>query len=224
MLTRPVASLNKTALIVTRGIDSYTQEVSVLWKDGSNWSDPQPLGSATEIPDLAADSDERGNIVVTWRQDAELWARIYQRETDTWIPARKVGTTTGYATVPRPEITAGNAIVVADSNSQTEGMLVGIYQAGVGWVESSVTHLDNRGQAGIAVTIDAAGNALAVWRSELKYRRYVAGEGWKAASSLDANVHNTYVFAAGAPDGSVLVVATDLDENPNGLPIAIRFE
>jgi hypothetical protein len=63
-----------------------------------------------------------------------------------------------------------------------------------------------------------------VWQSELKFRRYVAGVGWQAPDSLDANVNKYNVFAAGAPDGSVLVVANDLEENPDGAPIAVRFE
>jgi hypothetical protein len=221
----PVASLNRMALIVSRIIDSYTQEVSVLWKEGSSWSNPQPLASAqTEIPYVATDSDEQGNIVVVWRQNDELWARIYQRATDQWIPAHLVGTTTNFATIKRPDITSGNAIVAADGSSATEGLLVGIYQAGVGWVEESVTKLDNHGSTGMALNIDSAGNALAVWQSELKYRRYVAGEGWQAPATLEANVDKDTLFAAGAPDGSVLFIANDLEANPVGAPMAVRFE
>ena len=63
-----------------------------------------------------------------------------------------------------------------------------------------------------------------MWGPELRYRRYVAGVGWQAASALDANVDADSVSSAAAPDGSVLVLATDLEANPNGAPMAVRFE
>jgi hypothetical protein len=112
-----------------------------------------------------------------------------------------------------------------DSRDTTEGTWAAIYEAGTGWIDSSIVSLDDPpdGQD-IAVSIDAAGNALAVWQSELRFQRYVAGVGWQTPSSLQARVDPVYVWSAAAPDGSVLVVANDLEDSPSVYPMAIRFE
>jgi hypothetical protein len=112
-----------------------------------------------------------------------------------------------------------------NSFNDTEGTWAAFYEPGIGWISDSVVRLDGPGIGyPVGVSVDSAGNALAVWGPSLKFRRYVAGVGWLAASSLAANVDEAYVFAAGAADGSVLVVAHDLSQNANGIPMAVRFE
>jgi hypothetical protein len=218
----PITSLNRIGLIAGKQF-----ELAIVWKEGSIWSSPQTLASAgVEIGNVTTDSDELGNVVAAWRQGDELWARIYERARDQWTPGHRVGkTTSSVATVLQSDITAGNAIVAADGGSASEGVLAGIYRADSGWLESSVTLLDNHGDFGpIGLTIDRAGNGLALWSAELKFQRYVAADGWQGPGSLEASLQSSGVFSAGAPDGSVLMVTTDLTANPNGVPMAVRFE
>ena len=222
----PLASLDRLALVGTRSTteqQSAVQELYIVWR-GTSWGTPEPIATAPDIPSFALDSDEQGNIIVVWRDTDEIWSRIYERARDAWTAAQFVGTTSTDGIVLTPDITAGNAIVAVNDRTPTGGMWAAVYQSGVGWLQSAITRLDDRELYSIGLSIDPAGNALAAWGPELRYRRYIAGVGWPAASALDANVDAGVISSAGAPDGSVLVVATDLEANPNGSPLAVRFE
>jgi hypothetical protein len=68
--------------------------------------------------------------------------------------------------------------------------------------------------------MDVAGNALVVWSTELRHRRYIHGLGWQpAASVVGLGVDPDYIWAAAAPDGTVLAIADEF-----GLPLALRFQ
>jgi hypothetical protein len=124
-------------------------------------------------------------------------------------------------------MTKGNAIVAVNAFDPDPATWAAVYKDGVGWVEDSVVRLDEPWTGwGVAVSIDGAGNAVAAWHSDMKFRRYVAGEGWLATSFVptDAILNPFYFWGAGAPDGTTLVVANDTDGQGNRAPWAIRFE
>jgi hypothetical protein len=220
-----VASLDRLALIGSRVAPDQSgwAEVYIAWR-GASWSTPEPIASAPNVESLAVDSDEEGNIIVVWLETDEIWSRIYERARDAWTGPQFVGNTSTYGIIMGVDITAGSAVVAVNGRNPTDGMWAAVYQSGVGWLQSSIARLDDRELYSIGLSIDPAGNALAVWGPELRYRRYVAGVGWQAASALNANVGDWYFAAAGAPDGSAVLVATDFDANPNGAPMAVRFE
>jgi hypothetical protein len=226
--TRPVASLDRLAIIGSRDTPDEQEpgnEIFIAWKSAS-WSTPEPIASVPNVEFLASDSDEEGNIIVVWLETDEIWSRFYERARDAWTGPQFVGNTSTYGIVMGVDITAGSAVVAVNGRNPTDGMWAAIYQSGVGWLQSSVARLDDRELNPIGISIDPAGNALVVWGPELRYRRYVADIGWQAASQLDLNVGDSYShFAgAGAPDGSFVLVATDFEANPNGVPMAVRFE
>lgn len=185
-----------------------------------------PCSPPLNIQDLRFDSDNQGNIIVTWISDDALWARFYDREHDAWTPPERVKTLASGAVVILPSIVApdmngGRAVLGVTDNDGTWAMVRGPG----GWIGGSMLRLD--GPNTPALAIDGAGNALAVWHSELRYRRYVAGAGWGPSSSLNANVNASEIWMTSAADGSFLLVATDLLDRGGGadrLPMAVRFE
>ena len=221
----PIASLERLAMIWSRlGMDNQ-QEILIAWKEDAAWSPPAQIAQGVEIANFLVDCDEAGNIMVVWHEIDQIRSRIYERGRNAWSRELPIATTTSFATVRDVAITSGNAIVAVNSFDETEGSWAAVYRPDVGWANDTFVRLDDPGIGyPIEVSIDSAGNALAVWQSELKFRRYVAGNGWQAPSSLDANVSDSFFGGAGASDGSVLIVATDLGRNADGLPMAVRFE
>jgi len=219
-----VSSLERMALLST-GSEEGISDLTVEWKNGSGWSTRQPLATAA-FTSINVDSDEEGNIIVVWSAEGELWSRVYQRAMDTWSPAAFLAAVPPNAIVYRPDMTAGNAVVSFTTGAPDPGTWAAVYQSGVGWVESSIVKLDPawvavNGPASVA--LDAAGNALVFWHSQGKFRRYLAGTGWLAPSSLAASLA-AQVWAVGAADGSVLAVSTEMNAGAVVAPWAARFE
>jgi hypothetical protein len=223
-----VASLDRMAAVGVRTVTNG-KELVVSWKGTPSWGPAESLASASEIVAFAVDGDEQGNIVVVWRDVSNVRARIYDRADDNWTQEELVAPAAANATFVRPCMSNGNAIVAFVSIEGVQPTVTAaVYQAGVGWLEDSVVTLDGGTVDGnIAVAIDGAGNALATWSTELRYRRYVAGEAWLATESLldlDLNLDLYRMWSTIAPDGSVLVVSNDLGGSASPLPWAIRFE
>jgi len=221
----PVAAKERVALICIRSMSNETELVA-LWNIGSTWGPPERIASGVDFPSFRADSDEQGNLVVVWREADEIRSRVYENASGDWTPNQLLATTSTIATIRELDITAGHAMVGVDSLEPAEGIWAMVYEPGSGWLETSKVRLDDPGTSGynVAVSIDAFGNGLAVWHSELRHRRYRANEGWQPVDDLGTNVEEYFIFADGAPDGSVLVVANDVATNPNGIPVAVRFE
>jgi hypothetical protein len=219
----PLASLDRMAVIGMQSLTD-TKEMVISWKISSGWGAAETLASATEIFSFNADSDEQGNIVVVWREGDQIWSRLYSRAENQWTRELFVTTAPTSSVLRRLDMTAGNAIIsFEDANLMRASA---IYEAGVGWIDDSIVTLDDTSNTAVAVSIDTRGNALAVWGNGFQYRRYVAGEGWLAASSLPNPGLNLDfgIWAAGAPDGSVLIVGTDTGGTVRPLPWTIRFE
>jgi hypothetical protein len=221
----PVAARERVAMICTRFV-SNEQELVVIWNIGSTWGTPELLASAPDFPSIRANSDEQGNIVVVWREADEIRSRIYDYASGDWTPNQLLSTTSTIANIRELDVTAGHAIVGVNSFEATEGLWAMVYEPGSGWLEASKVRLDDPGPVGynVAVSIDRFGNGLAVWNSELRHRRYRANGGWQPRANLGTSVEEFFLYLAGAPDGSVLVVANDLSQNPNGVPMAVHFE
>ncbi len=184
------------------------------------------MASAPDIGTFICDSDEEGNIIVVWTDAGEVWSRVYERARNAWTMPAFVVTVSLDAIPYNLDMTAGSALITINSFDPGPATWAAVYRAGMGWDEESIVKLDEpwTGWA-VAVAVDPRGNAIAAWHSDLKYRRYIPGSGWSAASPIQGHVNPYYQWAAGAPDGSAVVVTTDSDEMDNNrVPFAIRFE
>ena len=220
----PVASLERMALVYSR-TTAGDQELVVSWKTASGWDTPELLASGAQIGSFSSDSDEQGNIIVVWRENDQIWSRVYQREQAEWTRELFVMPASLDAIVLRPDMTAGGAIVPINSFGDDPGTWVAVYQAGTGWVQDSIVLLDSEWVGGdVPVALDSAGNALAAWNSEIEARRYVAGTGWQPSAPPDALINGYYMGAAVAPDGTVLVASTGYEGDAIRGPWTIRFE
>ncbi|HEX6764929.1 MAG TPA: hypothetical protein VF103_05610, partial [Polyangiaceae bacterium] len=181
---------------------------------------PERLARASDFDPLTFDSDEQGNIMVVWLDGTEIRSRVYDRAQDRWLPEALVATTTADAILGKPDLTSGSAILYFKTPAPNPGTWAAIYEAGVGWVQASTVQLDEESGDLVAVSMDEAGNALVVWNFDVRHRRYLREGGWQAAASfVSISVTSNTLWAAAAPDGTVLVVANDF-----GWPWAIRFE
>jgi hypothetical protein len=123
-------------------------------------------------------------------------------------------------------VSAGNAIVSIITFAPESTAKLAVHRAGVGWDEDAAVLLEEPWTAStIAVAIDPRGNAFAALHSDLVYRRYVAGSGWSAASPMGLRSEVNYRWAVSAPDGSVVLATTDVDdEDLPRAPVVVRFE
>jgi hypothetical protein len=223
-----LASLERLAAIGTRVVGGE-EELVVSWKFASVWSEPTPLASVSQLHDIDAASDAAGNILVIWVDGTNIWSRVYTRGTGEWSRAQLMTTTTTPgANVGEIGFVAGTAAVAFNNANPDTWTGAAVYQEGQGWIESATIKLDPdwTGSA-VSVALDAVGNGLAVWRpdgSSFKYRRYVAGEGWRETASLSFDINPYYLWAIAEPNGTVLVVSNELDGSDNRVPWATRFE
>ena len=216
----PVASLGRMALISAEDV-SGGQELTVRWQSGVGWAAPESLTRVSYFASFTWDSDEQGNILVVWREDDEISSRFYDHAGNRWLPVDFLGSVPSNVVLGKPDLTAGNAILYFKTPDPDAVGWVAVYEAGVGWIEDSVVELSG-GTPGpfVGVSMDAAGNALVVWDTNFRHRRYLHGLGWQPASSLvSISISRNYVWGAAAPDGSVLVMGNDFAS-----PLAIRFE
>jgi hypothetical protein len=216
----PVASLERIALLSASNV-SGGQELTVRWQAGVGWGAPDALATATEFSAFTFDEDEQGNIIVIWRDVDVIRSRVYERAKNQWTPLALVATTTTSAFLNKPDMTAGSAVFSFNASDPDPATWAAVYEAGVGWNEDSFLRLgDNESGGLVAVSMDGAGNALAAWDGTFRYRRYLPGTGWRAASSLvSVGVFTSHIWAAAALDGAVLVVSNDFAS-----PWSIRFE
>jgi hypothetical protein len=215
-----VWSLDRAA-IIAYGDNDVVSDLTVEWKLASGWSPREPLATGT-FDSVAHQADEDGNIIVVWASEGEIWSRVYRQAQDDWLPAAFLAATPLVVQITRLDMTAGNAIVYYRTGTPDPGSWAAIYQAGVGWVTSSIVRLDPALAFG-AVALDSAGNGLVVWNTPGKVRRYVSGSGWQPESPLGASTYAN-LWAAAALGGSVLFVSSEADGATVGAPYAVRFE
>lgn len=223
---RVVSSLERLATLYVRPTTNG-EELVVMWKTTSGWGTPEQVTSGTSLGYFNADSDENGNIIVVWTEGEEIWSRFYERADNAWTRPLFIVNTPPDSIPLRPDMTAGNAIVAINAFDPDPATWAAIYRPGTGWIADSVVRIDEPWTGwGVAVSIDRAGNAVAAWHSDMKFKRYVSGKGWSSTSPVmkGSVVNPFYMWGAGAPDGTVLVVANDTDGQDNRVPFAVRFE
>jgi len=220
----PVASLDRTAILARTTSPTDGEVLSISWKDGSAWMQPEQLASAPRIYNFTFDSDEHGNIIVVWTENDRIWSRAYDRSMDSWSGEEFVATTSSNASVGSVDMTNGNAILSFSSDDPTRSRWVTVYEAGNGWDESWQVRLDDQQGSVAGIALDDAGNGIAICVPEglgTQVRRFVAGIGWQPPSAPPVGFHPNLIYAAAAFDRSVSFVTATAGSL---VPRAIRFE
>ncbi len=178
---------------------------STLAARDAAWAPSEPIefesqGNA-ESPRLALDAG--GNALAVWRQTEgsvhHVWANRYVPGTG-WGSSQRLDGLTGDAARPSLSLHPGGEGLVLWSS--TEGAKVSIganrYVPGTGWGTATRVSASDADPATFpAVSMDAAGNALAVWQQEhegrqaIAFSRYLPSEGWRSPERL-----------SGLPEGS----------------------
>jgi hypothetical protein len=201
-------------------------EIAVMWKESTGWGPLEPLAFAPDIATYSCDSDEEGNIILVWIDDVgNVKSRVYEPAQNAWTMPAPLMTVVPPAMVGGLDMTAGNAIVSIQKFAPDSAVWAAIYEAGVGWDEESIVLLGEPLIGSVAVSLDPRRNAVAIFHDDLMARRYVSGSGWSEAEPLDHRVYLFNRFAAGAPDGSVIVANMSVDEKDQiEVPLFVRFE
>jgi hypothetical protein len=220
----PLASLDRTAILLWTRSTMSGDVLWLSWKDGSTWLQPEQIASAPQFGQFEFDADEQGNIVVAWREDERLWSRIYERATDSWSEELFVAPTSTNQSITFIDMTNGNALLGFNTGAPDPATWAVMYEAGKGWVESSLVRL-HQVNAYVGAALDDAGNGIAISTAEglgVQVRRYLAGHGWESPPALDVGITGN-LWAAAAPDRSVTVVS-NTGIGTTRTACAIRFE
>jgi hypothetical protein len=154
-------------------------------------------GSAS-FPQVAVDAE--GNaIAVWWQYDGtrdNIWANRFGAGTG-WGTALLIETdNAGGASFPQVAVDAsGNAIAVWNQFDGTRhNIWANRFGAGTGWGTATLIETDNVSEASYPqVAVDAAGNAIAVWkqfdgtRYNIWANRFSAGTGWGTALLIETD-------------------------------------
>ena len=170
-------------------------------------------------PQVAVDA--AGNALAVWQQSdgtrINIWANRYTAGSG-WGSAVLIETdNAGDAYSPQVTVdAAGNALAVwYQSDGTRSNIWANRYTVGSGWGNAVLIETDNAGDAySPQVTVDAAGNALAVWyqsdgtRSNIWANRYTVGSGWGNAALIETDNAGDAFFPQVAVDaaGNALVV------------------
>lgn len=165
----------------------------------TGWSAPvfADAGNTTGKYQLQLAVSANGDAIAVWQYfggDARyhLWANRYVSGTG-WGTAEEVGNSAGSVQTSRAEISmnaTGNAFVVWSEHDGTElSIYSNRYAVGSGWdtaglIESTISS----NASAPTIAMDAAGNALAVWRvgasKRLYYNNYTVGSGWQSENEF----------------------------------------
>lgn len=193
---------------------------------GAGWGAAEIIDDGNDLvgsPHVAVAPN--GDILAVWRQPStgivwDIWARRYT-QAGGWEPAVRVSTTnTGRATAATAAFDGtGNAIVLwLQDPGFNRSLYAARHSAAGGW--STPQLIDSGGVDQHRLAVDAAGNALAIWRrpEEIDGKvvlkafasRFTPAGGWEAPQ--DVSVGDVFVpVAALRPDGHGLAVWQELD-------------
>jgi len=176
---------------------------------------------SAEPPDVMVDS--AGNAVAVWSQfiaagvRTDIWSNRYEVGKG-WGTAELLETDdAGFTYDPRVAVQSnGNAVAVwAQSDGSRTDIMSNRYVSGSAWDTAELIETDNTGNTTQPqVSIDANGNAIAVWvqndgmRNNIIANRYVSGSVWGSAELIETN---------NAGDGSKPQVSVQ----PNGNALAV---
>lgn len=143
--------------------------------------------------------DGVGNVMVVWeRHDGtrrDIFAKRYAVGGD-WGTSTSLETNASDATYPKVAMdTAGNAFAVwTQSDGTYQSIWTNRYVAGLGWGIATLIESNAGTAVSPQVAMDAAGNAMAVWRQtvvtgylRIWASRYQAGTGWSTPTIIETN-------------------------------------
>lgn len=169
---------------------------------GTGWGSAELIetdntGDAS-FPQIAVDTS--GNAIAVWHQFDGIRNNIYANRYIVgtgWASVELIETdNAGYANYPQLAVDVnGNAIAVWRQYDGTRNNIwANRYVVDTGWGNAELIENDNAGLADSPqVTIDANGNAIAVWhqsdgtRTNIYANRYVVGTGWGSAYLIETN-------------------------------------
>lgn len=134
------------------------------------WGEAEEIGTDVGdawLPQVAVDS--YGNAVAVWRQDDggryDIWSNRYIAGTGWGTPGKIETDDSGHAGDPQVAVDIyGNAIAVWWQENSVRDIWSNRYTAGTGWEAAELLESDDRGDGGVPqVSVDPAGNAMAVW-------------------------------------------------------------
>lgn len=185
--------------------------------ESSGWGTPELIETGLEtnadIPLVA--SDQAGNAVAVWSQDAgsgdfQIYSNTYTA--GTWGVAERISE--GVEAGVNPQVTMngnGNAMAVW---TQWDGSYMSVYcntySIVDGWGTAALAETDDTGDAYYpVVAINNNGDAIAVWRqsSSIWANIYTAGVGWGTAREIESGDGEAFVPRAAMDDeGNAVVV------------------
>jgi hypothetical protein len=144
--------------------------------------------------------DASGNAISVWQQfdgtRSNIVASRYSASTGLWADALPLEKSDGPASLPRIAMDAGgNAIAIwQQSDNARDNIYVNRYSASNGWGDATLLETNDTGRAiEPQISMDAAGNAVAVWqqfdgtRYSIWARRYDASAGWGVPQAIETN-------------------------------------
>ncbi|MBK6617430.1 MAG: hypothetical protein IPG31_03365 [Nitrosomonas sp.] len=196
-------------------IESVSNMINFAFPSGS-WLGALPvheISTATNSDDIRVAISSNGDAVVVWLENdpglsiESVWAIHYNSVADAWGQAVLLDTGAQSARNPRVAMDAnGNAIVVWMQQLGIEfNATAARYNAGTGWEQPVLLENENSAINGgvpqIDIAMNNAGNAVAVWsqrtgvQSYTYANRYIAGQGWSGAVSIDPDTAGQIDFS-----------------------------
>ncbi len=164
-----------------------------------DWGSAETIEAQTEDtakPQVAV--DPQGNVIAVWGQSSmpkSIWVNRYSAAASAWLGAVKlsgnVADGIGSVVAMGPD---GNGIVLWLEGGNVQGRR---FAAGI-W-ENVQTVASGGGPSEVRVGMDAAGNALAVWRAfhngqpSLWSNRFEPGPGWDTAQPIENDANAVWI-------------------------------
>ena len=165
--------------------------------------------SVATAPQIAVDTN--GDAVAVWQQldgIQNIWANHYLAGWG-WGTATTISDGAGNATVPQVATdTSGNAVAVwAQSDGSSDNIMANRYLVGSGWGTATSISSGGTSVAAPQISVDASGNAVAVWQQldttqNIWANRYSAATGWDGATLIEHNDAGPATYPQVASDAS----------------------
>jgi hypothetical protein len=185
-----------TGIAVWKHYNGTNDRIYARQYTGGGWGPAQVIDSdgfhPAASPDVAVDAN--GHAMAVWRQSTGSTYRAYYNVFNgtSWGTAQPIASSSANVAMIRVAMNAnGQAVAIwGQDDGGVYGVHAAIYMPGSGW--SAPATLDPGTSYGTDsfVTIDASGNAIAVWRQwdgtrhRIYARRYAPGGGWTAITQL----------------------------------------
>lgn len=181
------------------------------------WDEPElaELYDVSSVSDAECATDGKGNFMAVWIQfeapGSSICAAMYKADQG-WLDSEYIEYADGEVSAPEVAMNeAGNAVAVwAQMNESTfkRDVWSNRYVKGVGWLGPERVEVNSSAEDRIvAVAMDSAGNAMAVWARyeaaiDVMASRYEVGVGWAEPVVLDSSELADSSFPSVAVDGN----------------------